>query len=628
MSKVTLPDIGSLANNASARQAINDNFATIADAFENTLSRDGLQPNQMEADIDLNSNDLLNVNRIDASEYFKNGIPWEQSVTYGNVTYDIFSGDGVEDTFPLTTHPGSIGNLDVSVDGVTQRPDIDYVLDGQGIRFVTPPPAESQNILVRYAVAVPTGITSAESILYTPPQDGIPTSIRLFLDRLWSTAAGAGSALIRFLQSGTGAIGRTVQDKLRERVSVLDFGADPTGISDSTTAFVNASTRAGLNGRVIIPAGTYQLVGLNIGLESTSWVQEGDVLFTGGGTLNGNGFERVGTRFRFGVPGEFGQQTIDFNDPLDFSQAQMRAFRTVTAEADRAGVMHLRVNNDADDQPVACVFLDADHRGQNTTGFPTTLTAYGTARNINGAAPLAATFGIFSPASDIVGETWTTGICYGMEINYGNRWAELGLQRDHTLDKWVGGLVMSPDVLQGTDGGGTGYNYHAQYGIVFGRGQTGGQDRRHWIPILLASDGIPEGGIGIHTRGASGGNGPLAVMEAALNWQKGIDMSPASFTAGGAAFKGNALALTANGSQTEDARVFRSATGRATVVTNRTVADKFFSFMENGNYAIANPTPPASAASAGMQGEVSWDSNFIYVCIAANTWKRVAIATW
>tara|TARA_Y100000401_G_scaffold32765_2_gene24168 strand:+ start:1489 stop:2586 length:1098 start_codon:yes stop_codon:yes gene_type:complete len=37
---------------------------------------------------------------------------------------------------------------------------------------------------------------------------------------------------------------------------------------------------------------------------------------------------------------------------------------------------------------------------------------------------------------------------------------------------------------------------------------------------------------------------------------------------------------------------------------------------------------PASATAAGTAGEVAWDANYIYVCIATNTWKRVAISTW
>lgn len=38
--------------------------------------------------------------------------------------------------------------------------------------------------------------------------------------------------------------------------------------------------------------------------------------------------------------------------------------------------------------------------------------------------------------------------------------------------------------------------------------------------------------------------------------------------------------------------------------------------------------PPASATAPGVAGTVTWDSGFIYVCIATDTWKRVAIATW
>ena len=38
--------------------------------------------------------------------------------------------------------------------------------------------------------------------------------------------------------------------------------------------------------------------------------------------------------------------------------------------------------------------------------------------------------------------------------------------------------------------------------------------------------------------------------------------------------------------------------------------------------------PPAAANSAGVAGTIAWDANYIYVCVATNTWKRVAISTW
>jgi hypothetical protein len=43
---------------------------------------------------------------------------------------------------------------------------------------------------------------------------------------------------------------------------------------------------------------------------------------------------------------------------------------------------------------------------------------------------------------------------------------------------------------------------------------------------------------------------------------------------------------------------------------------------------IATAKTPASATAAGVAGEICWDASYVYVCVAANTWKRSAIATW
>ncbi len=43
---------------------------------------------------------------------------------------------------------------------------------------------------------------------------------------------------------------------------------------------------------------------------------------------------------------------------------------------------------------------------------------------------------------------------------------------------------------------------------------------------------------------------------------------------------------------------------------------------------ITASNPPATALATGVAGTIAWDTNYIYVCIATNTWKRVAIATW
>ena len=36
----------------------------------------------------------------------------------------------------------------------------------------------------------------------------------------------------------------------------------------------------------------------------------------------------------------------------------------------------------------------------------------------------------------------------------------------------------------------------------------------------------------------------------------------------------------------------------------------------------------ANATDTGIAGEVCWDSNYLYVCIGTDTWKRVALTTW
>jgi len=36
----------------------------------------------------------------------------------------------------------------------------------------------------------------------------------------------------------------------------------------------------------------------------------------------------------------------------------------------------------------------------------------------------------------------------------------------------------------------------------------------------------------------------------------------------------------------------------------------------------------ANEDDAGAAGEICWDADYIYVCTATDTWKRVAIATW
>ena len=70
MAKLTLNDIfGQYASTIE----LNNNFALIEAALENTLSRDGTTPNTMSANLDMNSNDITNANNINAVSVIANG---------------------------------------------------------------------------------------------------------------------------------------------------------------------------------------------------------------------------------------------------------------------------------------------------------------------------------------------------------------------------------------------------------------------------------------------------------------------------------------------------------------------------------------------------------------------------
>lgn len=79
-------------------------------------------------------------------------------VGYGSSYADLFSGDGIQTVFTLSNNPGNQNQLDVSVDGTTLRPGLDYTwTSGTTLTFTVAPPVGTDNVLVRYVQIVPVG---------------------------------------------------------------------------------------------------------------------------------------------------------------------------------------------------------------------------------------------------------------------------------------------------------------------------------------------------------------------------------------------------------------------------------------------------------------------------------------
>lgn len=97
-----------------------------------------------------------------------------------------------------------------------------------------------------------------------------------FLGKVSALGTSIGASLIGFIQAGAGAVARSIQDKLRETVSVKDFGAVGDGVTDDLEAFAKAYDAAEAGGRVKVPAGTFAGVsGALTGTKFVIWETEG-----------------------------------------------------------------------------------------------------------------------------------------------------------------------------------------------------------------------------------------------------------------------------------------------------------------------------------------------------------------
>ena len=120
MAKVTLNDVTNLQNE-SAINTLNSNSAIIETAFENTLSRDGTTPNHMNADLDMNGRNLLNVANLTtapptmflpASSTDNAIVRWDGvgGTTFQNSSLVLEDHGGINDSSSVAASPATVYN--------------------------------------------------------------------------------------------------------------------------------------------------------------------------------------------------------------------------------------------------------------------------------------------------------------------------------------------------------------------------------------------------------------------------------------------------------------------------------------------------------------------------------------
>ena len=205
--------------------------------------------------------------------------------TPGTVVVQRFVTDAIETAFTLGVTPVTVAAVDAYINGVYQNHDT-FSVSGNVVTFSESPAAGILELQV--SVPLQIGVTTADAVEYTP--------------------------------AGTGAVATTVQAKLRETVSVKDFGAVGDGASNDTLAlaaavtYINSIPLSATPVGFYFPAGTYTTSASLAFTRPVYIYADGDatINFTGGATsaiqLGPNGI----TGFDVFLQGEYTVEGLRF----------------------------------------------------------------------------------------------------------------------------------------------------------------------------------------------------------------------------------------------------------------------------------------------------------------------------
>lgn len=152
------------------------------------------------------------------------------------MTRQQFSGTGSQTVFTLAANDSALGNgTHIYINGVYQQKST-YGINNTTLTFSSAPPSGTSNIEVVSFMLTAIGTTD--------------------------------SSLVTYLPSGTGAVTRTTQAKMRDTISVKDFGAVGDGVTDDSAA-IQAAINTGKN--IVFLEGTYCVNNLTQSTNSQSF---------------------------------------------------------------------------------------------------------------------------------------------------------------------------------------------------------------------------------------------------------------------------------------------------------------------------------------------------------------------
>lgn len=196
MTKVVLDDVGYVPTSAAT---INNNNTLIEQAVENTLSRDGTGPNEMNANLDMNSNRIINL-------------------PYPNTPLE-----------PM------------------RKTDVALLLEEMKDEFEGPQGPPGQDAYIDFADQIEAEAGSSSEKVMSP----LRTKESIIVNTRYGEVN----------QLGNNVTTRTIEDKQRDTLSLLDFeNVDRTGATSSHLGFRSAILESMSSGRkLIVPGGFYLL---------------------------------------------------------------------------------------------------------------------------------------------------------------------------------------------------------------------------------------------------------------------------------------------------------------------------------------------------------------------------------